>query len=505
MDLFACRIQALLRGHLVRCVRSDRMAGHSKWYSCEDYADGSRFRKIYHEFLFRAVTGDIGVFVGFCEQVKFNAGTIIHLLKHKRLVSCHCFEMKTLHVRVMHPCRSLAPKSFFDFGVGSDGAKRIRPLPKENFKNLPPDVQAHLVSFMSLKDYWAFSLVSRNIFFDGSSITPLMRKMACRRLGHEPSSVDCAMRGYTCLRKPQRPLTDWLTVFSSSPGTSIVGAWPDPTCKAAEECVLFVTKDGRIGKTDLCYGNTQHQRSFRDAYNDVLSVHLSQEGVAFRREWGFSILRGWSVKPMHWLTIRAQNVHELALVGRKDIYFVEGSGRCLFHYDADSRHSTMLPHRGVQMLKPTRSGVLCRVATKRVVYHCEKYVSAGFLWGAETVFQGRGRVAFISEPLASGCNVVVRAVAAAAVSAVVMRERQVLRCVDVSWTPWFRRELGVVGDMLTFRDRATRARFCVRPDEDEWEPKQMCVGDTEGQLLFSKNQTVFVPDGKKICVMPRWA
>lgn len=507
MDLFAARIQALLRGHLVRCVRSELMAGHSKWYSCQEYSEGQRFSTIYHEFLFRAVTGDIGVFVGFCECVKFNAGTIIHLLQHKRLVCSHCCDMKTLHVRVMHPCPSLARKSYCDFGTSSEGIKRIRPLPHGNFKQLPPDLQAYLVTFMTLKDYWAYSLVSRNIFFDGQGMMKHMNKMASLRLGHKPSSLDQALRGYSCLRQPPRPLNDWLTVFASSTGTSIVGAWPDHRCCSKAECLLFVTKDGRIGKTDLCYGNTQYHRVFRDPYNGVLSVHCSNKTVALRREWGFSVLcAGWDSLPSaRWLTVRAQNVHELALVGDRQIFFVAGSLRRLFSYNCETRDWAELPHERVQMLKATRSGVLCRVATKRMVYHCDDYVRAGFTWGAEISFQGCGRIAMVSEVMPSGNNVVIRAVAGAAVLAVVIRDRLVLRTVHLSWTPWFRRELGVVGDMLTFHDKETHNRLCVRPDDDEWVPKPMCVGNTDGQLMFCKDKTVFFPDGKKVCVLPRWA
>lgn len=506
MDLFAARIQAVLRGHLVRCVRSDRMAGHSKWYSCQEYADGQRFSTIYHEFLFRAVTGDIGVFVGFCECVMFNAGTIIHLLKHKRLVSAHCCDMKTLHVRVLHHCPSLTKKSFCDFGTSDNGVKRIRPLPDGNFKKLPPDIQAHLVTFMGLKEYWAFSLVSRKIYFDGCGIMKQMKKMASKNLGHEPMCVDAAMRGYSCLRQPPRHLNHWLTVFASSTGTSIVGAWPD-ACSKQAQCVLFATKDGRIGKTDLCYGNTQYHRVFRDPYNTVLSVHASDKAIALRRDWGFSVLCvGWdSMRVPRWLTVRAQNVHELAMVGDRQVFFVAGSQRRLFSYDAETRDWADLPHERVQMLKPTPAGVLCRVATRRMIYHCRDYVVAGFTWGAEIEFAGRGRIAMVSSPLPSGSNVVLRAVGQTVVSAVVMRERHVLRTVNLSFTPWFRRELGVLGDMLTLHDKETHARMCLRPDRGEWVPKPMCVGDTEGQLLFCKDHSVFVPDGKKICVLPRWA
>ena len=495
------RIQAVFRGHSVRCSRIDLLSGHSKWYTCNDYSRGDKFVVIYNEFLNSALRGEVSVFVGFCDTVKLNVGTVVDLLEQKRILCSHSYDMKTLHIRFMHPCKHVKQRQLCNFGYTDRGNQRIRPMPQSQFKNLGSDLQSYIVRFMDLSDYWAFSLVSRNIYFDGRCIYKQMQKLAGKRLGFKPLCVDIDMRGYSCLRKKPRPLSDWLLV-SFTTSDSIVGSWRVERDGQPTDCLTFVTKHGKVGKVDLAHGNTQTQQAFRDPHNHVMNAYSCNGRIVLRREWGFTAL--CEPERHNWLTVRINNLHELAISGDL-IFFVAGSQRQLSVYNVETRECTPLPHLGVQMLKKTPRGVLFRVGTKQLVHHCDDCLRARLFWGAERRLRGLGRIAMISEPLVSGNNIVLRALRNVATQAVVMRERHIVRIVDVHWPLWLRRDLAVAGDMLTFRHSDTHKRMCVRPDRDEWTPTEMCVGDTDGDIIFCQGNTVFVAEKKKVLVLPRWA
>ena len=491
------RIQAVCRGWLVRHDISDKLYGQSKWHACKT----RRFCDVYRDFVREAVCGRVRIYAS-GSVTTLNAGTTMLLLRNRCIVAAHHCERQVMHVRITAtPREDRIQLRHKDFGTHCDGSKRIRPLPRDNFKGMSSDMQAKLAMFMTIRDYWAFSLVSRNVYFDGRGIMLQMRKMASLRLGYSPACVDMALRGYTRLRSSVR--CDWRMVCLCTSQTKILSMWPDRTCSADESRVMFVTADGHIGKTDVAYGNTQYRPIPGNNHSRILCGQEHDGRAVFRAEFGFSVLL--SAERCNWLHVHMLNVHELAIVDRNTIFIVAGSSRRLRYYEVTNHTSLVLPHERVQMLKRTPGGVLCRLGTKRLLYHCSDYVNSGFIWGAERVLEGAGRIAMVSEPLVSGRNVVVRARGGAAISALVMRERRIERVVDINWTPWFRRELVVVGDMLTFHDKHSHRRLCVRPDTDEWEEHDMCVGDTDGHLLLHGDYTVFSPLNTCICALPRWA
>lgn len=489
------KIQACARGWLVRHIKSERFYGQTKWFSS---AQSSEFYNLYNEFIDEALSGRVQFFTGHGLTPYLNAGTVVQLLKNSCLLFQHSHMSQVLRVTVVRPCEREERHIFEDFGKTPLGCKRIRPLPGSELKGLSSDVQAHIASFMNFRDYWAFSLVSRNVYFDGRGIVPQMKRLAARRIGHQTNHLEKALRGYTCLR--QSVPCPWRTIFLASVTTKIVGIWPVQSER--NNCVGFVTADGRIGSTDIDHGITQHRRTFQPVHNAVVSVARCPTGVVLCREWGFSVQLPDPNR--RWCTVRVPNVHEVAIVDCSSVYYVAGSSRELWRYDVGTNTCLQLPHSRVQMLKRTVLGIICRTATKQLTYHSLSHVggiNGGLMW----TLTGVGRIAMISDPLPSGCNVVIRARRGVAFQAVVLREALTERVVDIDWTPWFRRELQIVGDMLTFHDHETRRRACVRPDSGEWVPKDMCVGTTDGSILFCKDTTVFAPNGGSICVLPRWA
>lgn len=504
------RAQAAARGWLVRSIRSSRIYGQVMWHDGNAFGSGPTrtFDFNYSEFISNAVNGRVRVLTGYGFHVRINAGTVMHLLLNRCILFEHFYDSNRMCITIVRPCEREKRRTIKDFGTSSRGNKRIRPMPEANFKGICPELQAHIVTFMTMRDYWAFSLVSRNVHFNGKSIIPYMHRLATLHLGHPPRLLEKAMRGYTCLRQPNP--CEWRTVYTCSVSHKIVATWTtwDYTRQDRDrDCVYFMTSDGTVGKTDLEYGGTQCRRSLTNPYNDVMGFSQFQEHVVLRRLSGFSMLlsaQGYR----HWLTVRVPGpgatVHEVAIVCSNVVYFVSGSSRELWYYDVDTRTSLQLPHSRVRMLKPTPLGIICRTATKQLTYHSKQHVG-GLNTGISATLPGVGRVAMISDRMPSGCNVVIRARGKEAFQALVMKEMLIVRTVQISWTPWSRREIEVLGDMLTFHCADTHRRLCVRPDTGDWQPKDMCVGTTDGQLLFCNDTTVFVPKGRAICVLPRWA